>query len=489
MKNKLLLIILLLTAGRLSSASPLVGVSGISGNTERASAIAIVLEQHILTIVKQNNLNPIQPEIISRELNKFNCTEEKCVLDFAENADIDIIISGTVIDKKNQIVIKLQSYGIGIPFNKRIINKYEVKLPMDVNINSREFSLLSEEHAASFLAKTFGIFLYPVTIRSTKDGLILSDDLSINGKYSVYTTDKDTSIKKTGQADISENKLSKTEGEIIPGKSFILLPFKDKSESINLYYTTRKKEILFPKTSIYDTITMTAIIPFASATMPFTAPFIGYFGNSDWEGLGLWMVNAPPYLYMEARGFINSPEKLKEKNQDITRDDRAMNYFAWYMLVAGGMPLFIDAYAGSYLHQASYFTGNTEYLGNTATAAMLSLTSNGAGHFYRGERYWGYFYFHLNNVLLYMTMREFSAPESYDEASGTYTKGSTDKNRRIAFCSLFAISKTIEVIHAIIGKENLTSGDVTDEYIIPEPLFTLDDKGDPVYGVSLTLKF
>lgn len=489
MKNKIFLTILFLTAARLIYASPMIGVSGITGNTERATAIAIILEQHILNIMKQNNFSSIQPEIINRELNRFNCTEEKCVLDFAENADIDIIVSGTVTDKKKYILIMLQSYGINIPFSKRIINKYEVKLPMDVNISAREFSLMSEEHAARFLSKTLSIFLYPISISKTGENYTLAGDVKISGKFTIYSEGNNNSVKKTGNAEITDNKITAVQGEIIPGKSFILLPFKDRSDTINLYYTTRKRELVFEKKSFYDTLFLLAVTPVASATMPISAPFLGYFASEDWTGLGLWMVNAPPYLYMEARGFINSPGRLKEKNEDITRDDRAMNYFAWYMLAAGGMPLFMDAYTGDYLHQASYFTGNNDLLGSSATAALLSLTSNGAGHFYRGDRYWGYFYFHLNNILLYMTMREFSEPESYDEVTGSYTKGERNMKSGIAFASVFAISKTIEIIHAALGREDLTSGEATDEYIIPSPLFTLDDNGDPVYGVSLTLKF
>ncbi len=492
MKNKFLIIIILLSVSsisRLLSASPVAGVSGISGNTERASAIAIVLEQHILAIMKQNNLSPIPPEIINRELNKFNCTEEKCVLDFAENADIDIIISGTVVDKKNQIIIKLQSFGINIPFNKRVINKYEVKLPMDVNIAAREFSLISEEHAARFISKTLSIFQLPVTISKAGEFYSLDYDLNVSGKFPVYSSGNNHQIKETGKAEIVDKKLTEIQGEIIPGKSFILLPFSDKSSAIDLYYTTRKRELVFLKKSFYDTLFLVAVTPFASATMPVSAPLLGYFANDDWTGLGLWMVNAPPYLYMEARGFISSPDRLKEKNRDISRDDKAMHYFAWYMLAAGGMPLYIDAYTGQYLHQASYFTGNNDLLGNSATAALLSLTSNGTGHFYRGDRFWGYFYFHLNNMLLYMTMREFSAPEYYNEVSGTYSKGNRNTEKGIAYCSVFAISKTIEIIHAAMSKEDLTSGEVNDEYIIPSPLFTLDDKGDPVYGISLTYKF
>jgi hypothetical protein len=55
--------------------------------------------------------------------------------------------------------------------------------------------------------------------------------------------------------------------------------------------------------------------------------------------------------------------------------------------------------------------------------------------------------------------------------------------------SILILSKTVEICHAIIAKENISSGELIDEYIIPSPLFTLDDKGSPVFGVSVTVKF
>ena len=489
MKNKIFLIIIFLTLGRFLYAAPVAGVSGITGNSERASTLALILEQHILEILKKNSFSTIDPAIINRELIKFNCVEEKCILKFAENADIDLIVTGTITDRKKFIVIRLEAYGINIPFNKRIINKYEIKIPMNVSINSREFSLISEEHAAEFLQRTLNVFLYPVMTKVSGEKIILADDLQISGKFSVYTKEKYNVIKETGEAAITGGTLTMTRGDARAGESFILVPYKDKSKEIRSYYSTRKREIVFEKTSLYDTLFVLAVIPVASASMPLASPFLGYYMNNDWSGLGLWMLNAPPYMYMEARGFLNSPDNLKKRNENISRDDRAMNYFAWYMLASGGMPLFIDSYAGNYLHQASYFTGNTSLLGNSVTAAMLSLTSNGAGLFYRGDRYWGYFYFHLNNILLYMTMREFSAPEYYHESTDSYTKGKTNRDRGIVLGSLFVLSKTVEVIHSIIGKENLSSGEIIDDSIIPEPLFTIDQKGDPVFGVSVTLKF
>jgi len=472
-------------------AYPVAGVSTILSNTERGYSIASLIEQHSLEILKKNNFDTIQAEIISRELTKFNCLEEKCILNFAESADIDLIIYGTVIDKRNSIEVKLQAYGINTPFNKRIINKYEIKIPFntDINLGPKEFSLIGEEHAAKFISQTLKAFVYPINIKNERNEFILSYNHKISGKYTIYSKDQNNVIQKIGEADIANNILKNIKGEINNKESFILVPYKDKANEISDYYDNRKREIVFGKTSIYDTLFLLAVTPIASASMPISSPFLGYYMNNDWEGLGLWMLNAPPYLYMEARGFINSPKRIKNRNEDVSKNDKAINYFAWYMLFLGGMPLFIDSYATSYLNQASYFTGDASLMGNNASAGLLSLISNGAGLFYRGERYWGYFYFHLNNILLFMTMRSLSCPEYYNEISNTYEKGNRNKNRAIIYGSLLILSKTVEICHAVIAKENISSGEVIDEYIIPAPLFMLDEKGSPVFGVSVSVKF
>lgn len=489
MKKKVFLTIIIFTICRVLNASPMAAVSGISGNTQRASTLSLILEQHVLQILKKNGFSTIDPLIVNRELTRFNCVEEKCILNFAENADVDLLITGTVSDRTKFIVIKLEAFGINVPFNKRIINKYEIKIPMDVKINTREYSLLSEEHAARFLAGTLNSFVYPALIIASDEKFILADDLKTNGRFKFYSKNKDNSIIENGESDITDGRLDNIRGDFQRGDNFIFISFKNKSKEIQEYYTNQKRKIIFKETSLYDTLFLFSVIPVASASMPFSSPFLGYYMNNDWTGLGLWILNAPPYMYMELNGFLNSPSRLKDKKHNISRDNRAMNYFAWYMLVSGGMPLFIDSYTANYIYNLSYFTGNNELLGNSATAAMLSLTSNGSGLFYRGERFWGYFYFHLNNVLLYMTMREFSAPEYYNDSTGTYTKGHVNRNRGIMYGSLFALSKTVEIIHSVICRENLSSGEVLDQYVIPSPLFSLDQKGNPVYGINITLKF
>ena len=227
----------------------------------------------------------------------------------------------------------------------------------------------------------------------------------------------------------------------------------------------------------------------ASATMPFASPVLGYSAQNDWQGLGLWAVNASPYLYGEARGFINRPSKLRSENRDITRDDMAMNYFAWYMLLAGGTPLFIDAFSHDYLNRASYFKDKYDLMGNSYTAAWLSLISNGGGHFYRGSRSWGYFYFHLNNILLYMTLREYVQPEEYNSTTGAYEKQSRNSKSAAIWGSVLAISKTVEIIHAVYSNDRIENGQEITGGFSTEPVFSFDYSGKPVYGLNFTFRY
>ncbi len=233
MKNKLFLIILLLNLAGALNAAPLAGVSGISSNTERAATLALVMEKHILEILKNNTFSVIQPEVINRELTRFNCTEEKCILKFADDADINLIISGAVTDYQKSIVIRLQAYGIKIPFNQRIINRYEIKIPMDVSISSREFSLISEEHAAEFLAKTLKIFQVPVKIKKEDNRLILSDNYKTTGRYSIYSSDENNFIRSAGDVEITEGVVSPGTINIENNQYFIRLDFKKESNSIS----------------------------------------------------------------------------------------------------------------------------------------------------------------------------------------------------------------------------------------------------------------
>jgi len=464
-------------------SKPLAGVSIITSNTGRAKAVSDLLERHLIKILEKTDIfSTVQYGIVKNELKKFKCISEKCILGFSSSAKFSLIITGDVRDRDEYILITLRAFGSDIPHNNKLIDSRKVKIKLKYKLISRDFSLICEEHAGKFLAAVLKKYLEPVYISDNR----LEHDKDISGTYPLYTTKK-SSIVKLGNINIVKNNIERK--STLSEKTFILLNHKKEANKISDYYTNEKKKIVFKKTSLYDTFYFVLFTVPASATMPIASPFLGYASQDDWAGLGLWTVNAAPYLYAEARGFINKPADMRSQNKSISRDDLAMNYFAWYMLLAGGTPLFIDAFSHDYLDRASYYTNKYDLMGNPYTAAYLSLISNGGGHFYRGHRSWGYFYFHLNNVLLYMTLRQYAEPETYDSSTDQYIKKSRDRKKLLLWGSALAISKTVEVIHAVLSKDSIECGEEITDTFNAAPILSVDTDGKPVYGLSFTYRY
>lgn len=485
--KKQLLIILIILASRHAWTAPVAGVAYISYNTQRAQAVTVLLEQHIIEILKTASFGTVNPGMISREVEKNSCFEETCILRFADNAGLDLVITGRVEDRGDYADITLNAYSMGSPFNSRLVYSRKTRIRLNVSINAREFSLICEENAAFFIASLFRSFTAKSGIYM-KDGKYIIDSPGSNGTFNVYSPGENGSVRVSGEAVVREGVIISHSTEISKG-DYIVLDYFTEADRIEQFYTDRKSEIVFQKPSVYDTLFIILTTPIASVTMPFAAPYLGYYTFGDWEGLGLWVVNASPYIYLEARGFINSPSRLRDDKKNISRDDAAINYFAWYMALAGGISLFMDAYAHHYLFNASMFIGKQPFLGSNFTAGYLALVSNGGGQFYKGHRGWGYFYFHLNNALLYMTIREASRPETRDDLSGEYRKGPRHTDRALAYGSILLVSKIVEITHTLLSSTDLSCGETIDEYIIPQPLFTLDSEGKPVYGLSFQYRY
>lgn len=490
MKKILILTAILLVTGINLQAKPVAGITSISWNTPRGRTISSLIEQHTVSILKEwAQFDTIDPGIINRELSKFSCFDERCVTAFARNAGISLVINGNIQDRDTYLNITLRAYGVNRVFNGKLIYSYSVKIPLDTPVGSREFSLICEEHSARFIAAALESFMQDIEVKRSAGSYVAATELKLSGRYTLYHKNSSGKIEEKGEITLSDNRATDSGDKTLPDDSFIILSYKNESGRIKKYYSDRKREILFHDKSIKDTLYLALLTPFASASMPVASPFLGYYMNSDWPGLGLWMANATPYIYMEARGLYNSPSRLKDKKEDISKDDRAMYRFGWYMVAAGGLPLFIDSYASTYLRQASYYSGDTRLLGNNTTAAYLSLISNGGGMFYKGHRGWGYFYFHLNNILLYTTLREFSRPEVYIRETDSYRKKDADTGNAKRLCAVLAVSKLIETVHTLVCTEYIDNGNITEEYIIPEPFFSIDESNSPVYGLSASYRF
>lgn len=489
MKLKNFFIIFIIFTAAPLAAKPLAGIVFIDNNTTRSEIFASLAEKHTINILNNTGIfSTINEGIINRELKKFLCLDEKCILNFAENAGIDLLLTGKIIDSGDSAIITLKAFGPGEPYRKKLIYSYTVKIPAHNSITPGGYSLIFEEHSGIFISRVLELFTFQVKLTAAGESIKADTELKVNGSYRIFNVHASAPLKSSAAADFKDNR-APLAGLILSEGDSIFLQFRKEGEVLYKYYVDGKKNLVFEEPSLYDTLFVFFFTIPGSATMPLSAPLLGYFNNDDWQGLGLWALNASPYLYAEARGFINSPSRLKKDKKDISKDDRALHHFAWYMLLAGGTPLFIDSFASKYLHEASNFRDKQGLMGNSYTAAYLSAVSNGGGMFYRGHRSWGYFYFHLNNILLYSALREFARPETYDNSTGEYTKGTNNKKRGLVFASALAISKTAEIVHSIFIKDNIKNGTIKHEYILPEIFMTLDSDNNPVYNLGLSRKF
>ena len=471
-----------------AAGKPLAGTVFLEYNTGRGKFFSGLAEKHCIQILNNTGIfSTINEGIINRELKKFICIDEKCILNFSQNAGIHLLINGSIDDRDKYIVLNLKAYGTASPFNKKLLCSYRAKIDLNRKISSTAYSLIIEEHSGRFISKVLEKFIYPVEIIGDDISIKANTELQVNGRYRLYKNEP--SLEKAEKYLEFKNNLSLEKEPSVANGDFIYLSFKDKSKELYSYYVNGKNSLVFEKPHFYDTLFIFFFTVPGSATMPISAPILGYFNNDDWKGLGLWGINAAPYLYAETRGFRNSPGRLKKRNKNISKDDRALNYFAWYMLLAGGTPLFIDSFASNYLYDASNFHPKQKLMGNPWTAFYLSAISNGGGMFYRGYRTWGYFYFHLNNILLYSTLREFSHPEKRNPHTGIYEKGKNNKKKGAIIASALAVSKTVEIIHTLITNENIKNGTVEKDYMIPEIFLTSDPENKPVYNLGFTFKY
>ena len=166
-------------------------------------------------------------------------------------------------------------------------------------------------------------------------------------------------------------------------------------------------------------------------------------------------------------------------------DDAARHYFFWYMLCAGNMPLFADAAASGGLARASLYQGKEPYLGNDATAVMLSLAGGGGGMFYKGRRGWGYAYFQANNLLLYMTLRSMVSSRSRDH-SGINRSDIRNGDQSVIWLSAYTLLKAVEIVHVLSTDEAIEAGTETPGRCTFVPVF---DVSEGSVRASLAVKY
>ncbi len=467
---------------------PLAGIADIKVSRPSFSGAAIILKNHIDHILRTSRVvGVVNSSLLQDQLKTYNCLDDACVLRFASGAGISVIIKGEIRSSGACHEIDLSAFGVDIPHNGKVISRYRVKID-GLDSGKREFSYILEEHAGRFLADVFRNFKTPVYLSGEN-----FPDVKVNmsGTFIFYRMSGDSGsewFEKKGTLYVKENHIAQSSSPV-KENDFILRDYTEQADFLDEFYYGRKREIVLNDFFISDTLyTVLFTVP-ASAAMPIASPLLGYYQNSDWGGLALWAVNSAPYLYMETRGLLNDPDDLRHGEKDIEKDDSAMRIFSLYMLFTGGTSLFVDAFSHSYLKDASDYRGRKPLMGNPLTAGYLSLISGGGGHFYRGDRFWGYCYFHLNNALLYLTIREFCADERYNESTGEYSKSDINKKKAFTLLGAYGILKTVEIIHAVVSKDRIMNGERIAETEIFQPLVLPDEDSGLKFAFSSTLRF
>lgn len=493
-------LLLLLPVSSAYAAKPLMGIAGIYGDTPRVRNLARMFETHINNIMRTSGIfDQVNPKLLKQELATFNCLEDSCVLRFARTAKMDVIIRGRIEDRGDSLSVRLYAFGTPAPYFGRNIYSYQVEIPLAGNhLGAQEFSYISEEHAGHFSAQLLDRYQSPFPLKKLNNIIIVESDSEINGTFELYRTQSETStdtirpFSKIGSVRIEKNRVHivTLSDNAISGNDFILVSHKTKAQFIKDFYYGRKREIVFEEPNITDSLYVMLFTAPASASMPFLAPTLGYFQNSDYRGLGFWTLNASPYIYIQYDGWTNRPEKLRESGENISKRNATHYYFGWYMTLFGGMALFVDAFSHNYLVQASNYQQSQPLMGSSLTAAYLSTISGGGGHFYRGYRSWGYLYFHINNILMYYAIQNLVKEEKYNTDTNTYTEGEANTKRAYSILGVFAIVKTIEIIHVLLIRDNIRNGVVSaNNNFELQPRIFFDEEKRFSLGAQCTYKF
>ncbi len=167
-----LIAVLLMQGAAWSTGQTLVGIIGVASDSPRASTLARFVETHLDNIMYSNIVNSgnifqrVNPEVLRDQLSRFNCLEDSCVLRFARRAGISVIIRGSLEERSEVITLTLYAMGMGVPYFGRNIHRYRVSIPTDnLQLGTREYSYIFEEHAARFIEGFLRNYQKPVSIK------------------------------------------------------------------------------------------------------------------------------------------------------------------------------------------------------------------------------------------------------------------------------------------------------------------------------------
>lgn len=486
------LALIMIAAAPLAAAKPLLGIAGLLQNSPRTLGFANQVEEQLAKIVPMTGVfDQLAGTQFKTELQKFGCIEEGCIIRVARDLGLSVIVNGDCDDRGEVIVLRLAAYGIDPPFQGMMIASYRVSIPVRGRIGSREFPFVAEEHAGRFITRVLDRYRTMQTL--SIDGDRATIERRVSGEYPLHRfTDGDAQPPRAyaspGRVRLADGVVTSATAPIQKG-DFVLLDHADKVRYFKEFIDDRKREMIFGKPTAGGPASMFFLTGPASAVMPLLAPILGYYWNSDWQGLMLWTPSVAPYLYLEINGLSTYFKNYYRKKRDIPREARAQFYFGMYFLCGGGFPLFVDAFSYASIENARSFKSASGLMGNPYTAGYLALVGGGAAHFYRGKRWWGYLYFHLDNALLYLTLREFLPPQRYLGYGLKFQTGTINKTRAYAFLGAACAVRAAEFIHSFFITDDIRNGDLLEDDIAVAPVL-MDGGGTlPALGLSVSYRY
>jgi hypothetical protein len=485
--------VLLLFNGFAFAEKPIMGVAIIRNNSPRSSGFSAMLVEHLNRIAESTRIfSIVNAPSLREEIVKYNCLEEKCLLRFLRNAEISLSIMGEVDDRREFMEVSLSAYGTDVYNHDRRIYYYRARIWYDSKQTSREYSLIAEEHAGKFMAKVISAYQLPVAGRISEQGEFVFD-VFLSGTYVLYRPlsggrDMLAMSEKVGEVKIDRGRLINARFEPRKG-DYVLVRNEREGRDLEAFYYSKKKELTLGKANDFASMYYLLFTAPASALMPLIAPTVGYYAASDWQGLVLWVPNAAPYLYFEINGLTVYFSEYYKKKRTVPGEVRAKLIYSIYLAAVGGLPLFIDSYSRSTINPASNFQTSQSFLGNDLAAAYLSFAGGGGGHFYRGHRLWGYLYYHLNNVMVYFIIRDFTPSLRYNPLTRKYYNGKSVKKRGFCLLGAYGGLKIIECLHAVFIRDRIDSGEIMEESFSMLPDLDLDYDMRLRYGLRCIYRF
>lgn len=461
-------------------ASPLSGVVSVKSDSAKTGmfvAFFVQAASEYFRIYAGGDV--VKGLTLASDLTREGCTDERCMLNFAHDASIDLCMFIDVKDKQDAFYLDVVIRSPMRPyFGKRLIS-YSVRIPLSKTFTPRENAYIAQEQAAICVGEALRSYTQYIPLKMSGD-TAHSGTSVVNGTYSIVSVDgsaeEPLNESYAGEFSFSNGSSAITNADS-SRKYFVLIPYEKDGENLLRFIRGRKKEIVLQEYGFESSLFAAVLTPILSPTAPLTLP-LGYYANRDYSGLGLFLVNAAPWWGLSAYGLREIPDKGLKLEIDPPKTGSAAYYFGGYQMLFGNASLLADMLSHEALQNASRYNGVEKYYGNRTTAITLSLLTPGGGHFYRGSRPWGYFYYQLDSLLLYSVLRSYYGGSSAESKYMSIHKDSWGNGYGALWISVFAAVKTIECIHsalmndAILSHGELAAGEVQ---FLPEFSYTVND--------------